>query len=160
MGKIKTIRHFLVEAPFFEGMDDRHLDLISGCGHLVHFNTGDFLLKEGEQANSFFLIRKGDVAIESYLPGAEMTVAKVGTNGIVGYSWLFAPYRNAFDARALTQVEVVRLNGECLRGKADADHELGYQFMKRFAEVMLQMMHAARHQMLDIYGSATKPNTD
>ena len=157
MVKIKNIRDYLAEAPFFDGMEDRHLDLLSGCGDLVHFNAGEFLLKEGEQANNFYLIRKGDVSIESHMPGgAPLIVSKVGVAGIVGYSWLFPPYRNAFDARAVTDVEAVRLNGVCMRGKAESDHELGYQMMKRFAAVMLQRMQATRRQMLDVYGDAGK----
>lgn len=157
MVKVKGIRDFLAESSFFDGMNEKHLEMISRCGDLVHFNDGDFLLKEGDEARSFFLIRKGGVAIESHSPsGGALTIAKVGTDGIVGFSWLFPPYRNAFDARAITHVDAVRLNGVCLRGKAEEDHELGYQFMKRFAAIMIQRMQAARLQMLDIYGGSGK----
>jgi CRP-like cAMP-binding protein len=156
MVKIKNIKELLVEAPFFGGMEDKYLDLLSGCGTLVHFKAGEFLLKEGEEANSFFLIRKGDVMIESATPGNVLSVAKIGERGIVGYSWLFPPYRSQFDARAVTDVEAVHLDGKCLRGKAEDDHELGYQFMKRFASIMVDHMHAARRQALDIYGDNGK----
>ncbi len=150
------IKDLLAEAPFFDGMKDKYLDLLSGCGQLTHFRAGEFLLKEGKEANSFYLIRKGDVMIESSIPGNTLSVAKTGAQGVVGYSWLFPPYRSQFDARAATDVEAVHLDGKCLRGKAEDDHELGYQFMKRFASIMLGHMHAARRQTLDIYGDNRK----
>lgn len=153
MVKIKHIKDYLAESPFFAAMDDKYLDLLSGCGEITHFKAGEFLIKEGDEANSFYLIHKGDVAIESHSAGGgPQIVAKVGAEGVAGFSWLFPPYRNQFDARAVTAVEAVKLNGECLRGKAEDDHELGYQFMKRFAEMMMQRMQAARRQTLDIYG--------
>ena len=152
MGKIKHIQDFLAESPFFAGMDDAHLELLSGCGELVHFKPGEFLLREGAPADYFYLIRKGEAAIETHMPGQTLTVAKAGPGGVSGYSWLFPPYRNQFDSRAISAVEAVRLHGTCLRGKAEQDHELGYQFMKRFAELMLQRTQSTRRQMLDIYG--------
>jgi CRP-like cAMP-binding protein len=153
MVKIKNIKDLLAETPFFEDMED-NLELLSGCGTLVRFNEGEFLLKEGEKANSFYLIRKGNVSIESHIPGGTLSVSKVGAQGIVGYSWLFSPYRNQFDSRATSNVEAIKLDGKCLRSKAQEDHELGYQLMKRFAELMLQRMQSTRRQMLDIYGES------
>ena len=156
MVNIKHIKDLLAETPFFDDMEDKYLDLLSSCGELVHFHEGDFLLKEAEEANSFYLIRSGKAAIESHMPGNTLTVATTGTGGIVGHSWLFPPYRNQFDARAVTNVGAIRLDGKCLRGKAEEDHELGYQFMKRFAALMLERMQATRRQMLDIYGEVGK----
>lgn len=45
-------------------------------------------------------------------------------------------------------------DGACLRGKCDADHELGYELMQRFASVMLERLQATRLQLLDVYGDA------
>ena len=38
-----------------------------------------------------------------------------------------------FDARAVADTSAIAFDGACLRGKCDADHELGYQLMRRFA---------------------------
>jgi len=159
MVKVRHINDLLAEAPLFEGMHPEQLKILAGCGQLAHFRPGEFLLKEGEEANQFFLIRNGEVALESHLPGGVLTVAKAGEENVVGYSWLFPPYRNQFDARATTAVDAIVLDGECLRGKTHKDHELGYQFMKRFAALMLQRMQAARRQLLDIYGQPSPENS-
>jgi CRP-like cAMP-binding protein len=155
MVEIKRIRQLLGESPFFAGMSAAHLDTLAGCGRLVRFKAGDFLLRGGEKADAFYLIREGIVSIESHVPAAgSVAVARVDAGGVTGFSWLFAPHRNNFDSLALSDGAAIALDGECLRGKAEADHELGYQLMRRFAQLMLERLQAARVQMLDIYANA------
>ncbi|WP_321390197.1 Crp/Fnr family transcriptional regulator [Emcibacter sp.] len=154
MVSIKDIRTLLAENPFFDGISEEHMETMAGCGRLVHFKPGEFLLREGDEADTFYLIRDGEVAIESDVPTAgPLSIARIGPCGITGYSWLFPPHRNSFDSLALTHVSAIALDGECLRGKAEDDHELGYQLMKRFAQVMLDRLQAARRQMLDVYAN-------
>ncbi len=74
---------------------------------------------------------------------------------VVGWSWLFEPYRWQFDARATrADARVVGFDGACLRGKCEADHELGYQLMRRFAASLIERLQATRLQLLDVYGHA------
>ncbi len=153
---MKHIKDLLAETNFFDNMDEEYLELLAGCGILVHFKPGEYLAKEGEEANNFYLILKGDVSIESKIPNGILTVGKADEEDVVGYSWLFPPFRNAFDARALNHVRAIKLDGKCLRGKAEDDHKLGYEFMKRFAQLVLERMQATRRQMIDIYGSSEK----
>lgn len=154
MGEIRNIRDLLVENPFFDGMAEPHLETMSGCGMLVRFKAGEFLIREGDPADTFYLIRDGEVAIECHIPAAgALSVARIGAGEVTGYSWLFPPYRNSFDSHALTDVSAVALSGSCLRDKAEADRELGYQLMKRFAQVMLERLQATRRQMLDVYAN-------
>lgn len=153
----KNIKDLLSETDFFAGMAPPYLELLAGCGKLVHFKAGEFLTREGDPADSFYLLRKGEVSIESAVPGKVLTVSKAGPNDVVGFSWLFPPFRNAFDARAIDGVNAIHLDGKCLRQKAEDDHQLGYEFMKRFAEIILQRMQATRRQMLDIYHHPAKP---
>ncbi len=79
-------------------------------------------------------------------------IATLGEGAVVGWSWLFPPYRWSFDARALELTRTVAFDGACLRGKCEADTTLGYELMQRFAAVMLDRLQATRLQLLDVYG--------
>jgi len=159
MVNIKSIHNLLAENDFFKGMSSEYLKTLAGCGKLAHFKGGDFLIREGDCANAFYLIRSGKVAIECHTPASgEVSIARIGAGDITGYSWLFPPYRNNFDSLALSDVSAVVLNGKCLRSKAEQDHELGYQLMKRFAQVMHDRLEATRHQMLDVYANGRTSN--
>ena len=150
----KELDQILKEHPFFSGLEPRYLSLIAGCAKNVQFEPGDYLLHEGGDADQFFVIREGTVAIEVHGPGRPpVTVQTVKDGEIVGASWLLPPYRWAYDAKAIDFVRATALDAKCLRGKCEEDHELGYDLMKRFLPVVVARLHAARLQMVDVYGA-------
>jgi CRP/FNR family cyclic AMP-dependent transcriptional regulator len=57
---------------------------------------------------------------------------------VLGWSWLFPPYRWSFDARAVQDVRAIRVDGACLRGKCDEDPAMGYALMQNFSRLMIQ----------------------
>jgi len=150
---MRSIEDLVGELPTFAGLSPAQRELIAGCGSNRVFEAGEHLAREGDAADAFFVIRHGRVALElaASAKGALM-ISTLGEGAVVGWSWLFPPHRWSFDARALEQVRAVAFDGACLRGKCDADHELGYVLMRRFAAVMLERLQATRLQLLDVYG--------
>jgi CRP-like cAMP-binding protein len=151
---METLEGILSVHPFFHELPPRHLGLVVGCASNVRFDAGEFLFRTGTEANQFFLIRHGRAALEIAAPGRPPLILEtLGEGEVIGWSWLIPPYRWMFDARALEQTRAVALDGKCLRGKCEADHDLGYELFKRFAHVMEQRLMAARLQLLDVYGT-------
>ena len=147
------IRDLLAAHPFFAGLPGTDLDLIAGCGTNVHFRPGEMLFAEGEPADRFFVLRRGRVAIETHMPQRPAIVlATHGSGDVVGWSWLFPPYRWAFGARAVEDTSAIALDGACLRAKCDDDGDLGYRLMRRFARLLTDELAATRLQLLDLYG--------
>lgn len=155
---MKTMRDLVAEHPFFQGLDAAHLQLLAGCAKNVHFDAGQYLAHEGDDADRFYALRLGQVAIEAFAPGrGPMVIETVQAGGVVGWSWLFPPHRWRFDARAVELTRALAFDGACLRGKCEQDPVLGHQFMKRFAGVLIHRLQGARLQLLDIYGPAVFP---
>ena len=101
------------------------------------------------------MIRQGQVALEVYAPSrGQVIIATHGPGEVVGWSWLFPPYRWQFDGRATEPLRALAFDGACLRGKCDADHALGYELMRRFALKMLERLQETRLRLLDVYGHA------
>jgi CRP-like cAMP-binding protein len=123
-----------------------------GCASNVRFDAGQFILREGEDANYFYLIRHGKVALEIFAGHrGPITVETLEDGDIVGWSWLFPPYRWRFDARAVEITRAIALDGKCLRTKSEQDHDLGYELLKRFARIVEERLQATRLQLLDVY---------
>ena len=147
-----TLEFSLAQHPFFEGLPQPHLELLTGCATNVVFKPGEYILREGTPADHFYIIRQGRVAIETNIPNrGPVVVESLEKGDILGWSWLFPPYRWHFDGRALELTRALALDGACLRGKIEGDHNLGYDFFKRFSQVMMDRLQATRLQMLDIY---------
>lgn len=154
---METIDAIIAEHPFFKGLDARLLSLAAGCASNVRFNAGEYLFHEGEEADRFYAIRHGTVAIEVYhAQRGAVTVQTVGAGELVGWSWLFPPYLWQFDARAMEMVRATSFDGACLRKKCDADPSMGYELMKRLAHVISHRLEATRLQLLDVYGPTAK----
>lgn len=149
------IRELLQAHDFFRGLDPDAIAFIAGCGSNVAFKPDQFLFREGEAADQLYVVRAGRVALEISAPDrGSIVIDAVDDGGIVGASWLFPPYRWELDARAMERTNAVRLDATCLRDKCEQDPRLGYELMKRFAEVIRRRMQSARLRLLDLYGHA------
>jgi CRP/FNR family transcriptional regulator, cyclic AMP receptor protein len=149
---MESLQNILAEHPFTQGLGKRYLAMLTGCASNVRFEPGQRIFREGEQANQFYLVREGKLAIELF--GAErgaLTILTVGPGEVLGWSWLVPPYRWKFDAYALQPARAIALDGKCLREKAETDHDLGYELLKRIAHVMEERLHATRLQLLNVY---------
>jgi CRP/FNR family cyclic AMP-dependent transcriptional regulator len=153
----QTLEPLLRGHKFFAGLGPAHLSLIVGCAANEVFPADSFLFREGEPAQTFYLIREGKVALEIAAPGRgpdALVIQTLGEGDVVGFSWLIEPHRWEFDGRAVEQVRAVRMDGTCLRGKCEVDPRLGYELMRRFAGLTANRLQATRLQLLDVYGHA------
>jgi CRP/FNR family cyclic AMP-dependent transcriptional regulator len=149
---METLEPILAKHPFLKGLKPEHLKILVGCASNVRFNAGQFLFHEGEEANEFYMIREGKVAVQ--IQGAErgpIIVQTIGEGEVLGWSWLIPPYRWRFDVKALELTRAIALDGKCLRTKSEEDHDLGYQLLRRFAGIIVERLEAARLQLLDVY---------
>lgn len=147
------LTEILKQHEFFKGLEPQYIELIAGCGQNVRFDAGQYLFKEGQPADYFYLLRHGQVVVETHdHRRGRSPIYTLHENEVLGWSWLFPPYKWHFDARAITLTRAIALDGKCLRDKCDEDHSLGYELMKRFAVIIVERLQATRLQVLDIYG--------
>lgn len=151
-----TLEPIISAHPFFKDLEPRHFQFIVGCARNARHAKGEILFREGDEANWFYVIREGQLALEIHVPGRGSVVIHTVSEGeILGTSWLFPPYRWQFTARVLHPTRLLAFDGKCLRGKCEADHDLGYELAKRAAQILLQRLDAARLQLLDLYAVRT-----
>jgi len=151
---VQTLEGIVGQHPFFKGMEDRHIQLIAGCAKNVRFDEGEIIFREGDPADQFYFIREGLWGVEWMIPHRGFTTLQtVGEGEVLGWSWLLAPYRWRFGARTLQPTRALAFDGKCLRGKCEEDHDLGYEMLKRFTNVVTERLEATRLQLLDLYGA-------
>ena len=151
------IENLLADVPVFADLGARELETVAGCGRNVRFDAGQQLFREGDAADVFYVVRHGSVAVETFVPArGPMMIETIEAGEVIGWSWLFPPYRWHFDARALTQVRATSFDGACLRGKCDSDPALGYTLMSRFAQVLIERLQWTRLRLLDLYGDGNR----
>ncbi len=151
---MKDIKNLLRLQPFFDELSDEMIEYIAGCGVNKHFGPGDFLCREGEAADEFYVIRKGRIAVLLHHPiQGDLIIKTLKPGQMGGFSWIIPPYIMQFDLKALEHTSVVALDGKCLRKKCEEDYKLGYYLMKRSAVEMNDRLIHSRIQLLDVYSS-------
>jgi CRP-like cAMP-binding protein len=93
---------------------------------------------------------EGKVVLESETEerGVMIPIQTLGPGDDLGWSWLFPPYSLHFSARALEPTRTIFFYGPRLREQCEQDHELGYQIMKRIAEVATQSLEATQRRLM------------
>jgi CRP/FNR family transcriptional regulator, cyclic AMP receptor protein len=149
---METLQNILTAHPFFTDFPQRYLELVVGCASNVRFAPGEFIFHEGEEAGKFYLIREGKVelTIVSERRGP-LSIVTLQADDILGWSWLFPPYRWRFSARAVESTRAFAMDGLCLREKAEHDHDLGYELLRRFARVSESRLDTMRLQLVKVY---------
>ncbi len=150
----ESMAELLSDQPLFRDLPVDVANTVAGCARNATFDPGRLLLAEGEEATTLYLLRRGQVSIEVHAPSrGPLAVQTLGPGQVVGWSWLVPPYRWSFDARALSPVGAIAIDGACLRAKADEQPELGYRLLQKISAMLLERLQATRTQLLDVYGN-------
>ena len=151
---MEGLERLLEQHEFLAGLSAEQTRFLVGCAKNARFAAGAFLLREGQGADVFYLLRLGRVALEIDVPGRGVVqMESVGPGDVLGLSWLVPPYRAQLDARAVEPVVALAFDGTCLREKLEADHDLGYMLARRMFAQAYRRLERARLQRLDVYGA-------
>jgi CRP-like cAMP-binding protein len=149
--RIKTSIAELFEGKgFFSGLSEPYAEIVAGLAMDYEVKAGELLFRHGEAASRFYLVTHGRVAIELYAPGREpIVVEHIENDDVVGWSWLVAPYRWNFDARAVEPSSLIGVDAPALRARCNAEPAFGYEILRRFIPVMAHRLSNARERLVE-----------
>lgn len=150
-----SIASYLSEQPYFSGLNEHQREQLQACAGERAFTEGEYLLRQGDEADAFYLIIKGRVEIKT--PATEVAMAPIETLGAgdsLGWSWFIPPYRWHFDAVAREAVWAIRMDAKCLRELMESDYQVGYNILSELVRVMAHRIESSRLRIVDIYGHA------
>ncbi|RMF56538.1 MAG: cyclic nucleotide-binding domain-containing protein [Calditrichaeota bacterium] len=151
----------LREHPFFQDFPEKYLEKIAEWTTFATFNPGQYIFRLGEDADMFYLIEKGVISLEVYVPKCgPVTIETLGTGDVLGWSWLYAPHRWQFDARAVEVTNALVINAKILRSQIEDDHELGYQMMTRISRIVRNRLQATRMKLMEVYNIYQEPDEE
>jgi CRP/FNR family transcriptional regulator, cyclic AMP receptor protein len=144
----------LAEHPFFSGLSEPLLELIAPLATSERFEDGEYILREGQDADEFYLIQSGQVALEIYTPAnGVLTVETIGAGEALGWSWMIPPHQWRFDARAIGMTRAVMIDGKRLRAACEENHDLKNELLIRVTQLIAHRLHATRSQLMGIHAT-------
>jgi CRP/FNR family transcriptional regulator, cyclic AMP receptor protein len=147
---MQALEKALAQHPFLAGLDRRFLGPLAAHAAPKRFEAQQMIFHEGHPAKEWYLIGQGKVGIETALLGCEgIRIETLGPGEVLGWSWILPPYELHYSARALEPTEVIALDGKGLVALFEKDHDLGYEMMKRFAQVIVHRLAATRARSME-----------
>ena len=134
---------------FLRGMPRDQLGVLAGTACDVRFPARHRLFEDGGNATRFWLIQSGHVSLDLHVPGeGPVVIETIGMGELLGWSWLFPPYKWAFGAVAVTAAEAFEFDASAVRERCAARSELGYEFNQRVTRVLARRLHATRIRLI------------
>jgi CRP-like cAMP-binding protein len=145
-----TTVDMLAEHPFLTGLTEHQLGELAPLTSRSMFHAGNRIFRQGTPADQFWLITDGKVFVDSEVPGYDNFVLDTLDSGtVLGWSWLYPPYRWHFGAVAITTTHTLTFNGPLVRALCQRDPALGYELTTRFLQVMGGRLQSARSRLED-----------
>ena len=142
----------LKQHQFMGGLAPRHLKTLVGCVRECTLPVGHYLWRQGEEADGFYLIRSGQIAVGIDIPHQGfLQLDEVGAGDVLGWSWFIEPYRSHFDARTMTPVEALLFDTRCLRQWCEEDRELRCELLSRIAPIIVRRLEASQKKLMELH---------
>lgn len=118
----------------------------------VSFPEDTRIFEAGGHADRFWVIRSGAVSLDQRLnPIQRVTVAGLGAGDLLGWSWLFPPYKWDFGAEAFSPVRAYEFEGAPVFAMCEQDPALGFSLIRNIAEILAHRLEMTRSQLMEQY---------
>jgi CRP/FNR family transcriptional regulator, cyclic AMP receptor protein len=152
MQTMDTLQTLVTGHPFLSGLRPEFCDIFHDCATIRRFASQQQIFHEAGDADHFYLILNGSVALETFVPGCgTVTIQNIGAGEALGWSWLFPPYQWHFTATTREPTEVVSLDAAVLRAEAEQDRDFQDELLTRIVKTLYQRLMGARDQLIDLY---------
>jgi CRP/FNR family cyclic AMP-dependent transcriptional regulator len=148
---MESVEQALRAHPYISDLASHQLTLLEDGAKIRRVSAGQFVFREGQSADCWYLIVSGSVILEmeSETQGP-VPVQTLGAGESLGCSWLLPPHRWRFDARTKSETTLITLEANTLRRLLREDHELGYQLFTRIVKTVFGRLEATRFQLAGI----------
>jgi CRP-like cAMP-binding protein/Fe-S-cluster-containing dehydrogenase component/ferredoxin len=140
----RALTQHLRSVPILSGLDEKFITQLRDRVDLEHFDAGEAIVKQGDTADAFYLVRVGCIRVSQDHPGGEMVITYLGRGEYFGEMGLLKGGKRTATCTALDHVEVVKIKKadfdfmlswfEDLRGKFEAEAKKREAATKAMAE--------------------------
>lgn len=147
--------------PFLQKLSQRHQMILMSGLRPFSYEPGEYLIREGEPANSVYLIRTGKCVIEATdANGKVITIQTLGSGSVLGWSWLVPPYDWQFSCRVEEEIEGLAIDASWLREQCEEDVVLANHVYLNLMRVLTERLFALRKETFRLTADAAEKPTD
>ena len=99
---------FLKGTPLFSRLSGEDLAPLARVAEMIHFSEGEFVFKEGESGDCFYVVVQGQVLLESQ----NTELRRIGAPGMIGELAVLDRGMQSCSARVLQPSDLLRIGSE------------------------------------------------
>ncbi|WP_037832805.1 cyclic nucleotide-binding domain-containing protein [Streptomyces sp. NRRL F-4474] len=128
-------------------------EMLVSLARTVALPAGTRVFEEGEEADRFWILCSGTVALDIHIPGRGSAVVEtIGADGLLGWSWLCPPRQWHLGAETREPVLAWEFDAAAVRALCAERPALGLALVTLVAETIGERLRATRTRLLDLYG--------
>jgi CRP-like cAMP-binding protein/Fe-S-cluster-containing hydrogenase component 2 len=141
--RMRALDTHLRNVPVFASLSDAFLGRLREQVELLRIEPGQVICRQGDVADSFYLIRIGFVKVTQAFPGGDMVLSYLGRGAYFGEIGLLGEGHRVATCTALDHVELVRIRVEDFAAMVDLFPEV----RASLADVARARLDANRERM-------------
>jgi len=141
----RALENHLRGVPMFADLSPDFIEHLKQSVELLRFLPGQAIAKQGDAADSFYLVRIGFVKISENYPGGELVLAYLSRGDYFGEIGLLGGGVRTATCTALDHVEVVRVSGDDFRQMVER-----FPNVRRGLEAVAEERRAANAQRMQM----------
>ncbi len=148
----------LLKMPWFQELKPEHIQKIAEMSFLRHFKAGEVFFHEGDKQDYVYVVLTGRVALDIFVPHRGK-VRFYTCEQWDNFGWsAVTPFVRTRTAGAVAVMDgtVIATDVQKLNEFCESDHDFGYLFMKRMANVIASRLLVTRLQLLDMFAEPTE----
>jgi CRP-like cAMP-binding protein len=151
--------------PFFAGFSDDQIVTLANVGQEIKIAAGEYLFREGDVLDGFYLVSEGEIAILLEIPDREVqqsvagqltgelqtkgvVMSTIGPGEVLAWSALVPPRESTASARATKPTHLLLFDCQKLLAMFEEDCRFGYLMMQKMAQVVRQRLQDMRIESL------------
>lgn len=150
----------LEKIPWFHELRPQDIRKIATITTLRTLQAGQVVFREGDKEDFYYVVLRGRVALDMFVPlRGRVRFYTAEPSETFGWSSVTPIVRQrTAGATAVIDSVVAGINAEELRRACEEDHDLGYEVMRRLANVVAGRLLVTRLQLLDMFAQSETKN--
>jgi CRP-like cAMP-binding protein len=144
-------RSLFERAPIFKGLDEDEMEAIAEICEVVEFRYGEYVFREGDEADRLYIIEQGAVRISRDVPGAgeeALTVMKRGA--CFGEMAVFDRSRRSTDAIAHGRCSLLTIGRADFEHLLENDRELAHKVLWSVVRLLCERLRSTNDSLRSI----------
>lgn len=138
---IQAETDLLRNVPMFAKLDPSKVKLLAFTSQCLHFDDGEVLFREGDRADSAYVIMNGEVEILSDTGGTQFVAGTLGRNELFGEIAVLTKAPRSATLRAKGELVALRISDDIFLKLLAENPAFALDVMRQLSEKLIRSHH-------------------